>query len=267
MVKVKTDMTGWKMWEHGIPDSRLTVVEQIDDYICPSGEHRPQWLCECNCDKHTRLIVLGQSLRTGHIKSCGCFKRESTSIKNKEIFCKTNVYDLNLKDEHGIYGIGYCSNSGEPFYFDMSDYDKIKDYCWFENISKDGYHSLRTNVPNLRSSIKMHYLITEKYVDHIDRNPLNNRKSNLRKASATENARNRSVQRNNKSGFTGVYFRQDTNKWSSHIAIEKGISKPLGCFTNKEDAIKARLEAEAKYFGKFAPQRHLFKEYGIESED
>ena len=32
---------------------------------------------------------------------------------------------------------------------------------------------------------------------------------------------------------------------------------------NKEDAIKARLEAEAKYYGDFAPQKHLFEEYGI----
>ena len=37
----------------------------------------------------------------------------------------------------------------------------------------------------------------------------------------------------------------------------------LGRYSNKEDAIKARLEAEIKYFGEFAPQRHLFKQYGI----
>lgn len=37
----------------------------------------------------------------------------------------------------------------------------------------------------------------------------------------------------------------------------------LGTFTLKEDATKARLAAEAKYFGEFAPQKHLFEEYGI----
>lgn len=262
MVKVKEDMTGWKMWEHGVLNSRLTVVKRVDDYILPNGEHKPQWLCECNCENHTRLIVFGGSLRSGHTVSCGCFKNELTSIRNKQIFCKTNTYDLNLEDEHGMYGVGYCSNSGKPFYFDMDDYDKIKDYCWFEGINKScDYHSVRTNV--LNSTICMHYLIIGKYVDHIDRNPLNNRKSNLRKASAIENGRNRSVQSNNTSGFTGIYFRRDTNKWAAHIAIEKGVSKSLGCFINKEDAIIARLQAEAKYFGEFAPQRHLFEEYGI----
>ena len=36
-------------------------------------------------------------------------------------------------------------------------------------------------------------------------------------------------------------------------------TKYLGSFKNKEGAIKARLEAEAKYFGEFAPQKHLFE--------
>ena len=38
---------------------------------------------------------------------------------------------------------------------------------------------------------------------------------------------------------------------------------PLGYFDDIEDAIKARLEGEVKYFGEFAPQRDLFKQYGI----
>lgn len=42
----------------------------------------------------------------------------------------------------------------------------------------------------------------------------------------------------------------------------------LGYYDDIEDAIRARLKAELKYFGKeFAPQRHLFKEYGIKEEN
>ena len=44
MVKVKEDMTGWKMWEHGVPDSRLTVIKQVEDYVTPKGQHHSQWL-------------------------------------------------------------------------------------------------------------------------------------------------------------------------------------------------------------------------------
>ena len=62
--------------------------------------------------------------------------------------------------------------------------------------------------------------------------------------------------------INGVNFRQDRSKWVANIKI-KGKTLSLGFYLNKEDAIRARLEAEAKYFKEFAPQRHLFGQYGI----
>ena len=38
----------------------------------------------------------------------------------------------------------------------------------------------------------------------------------------------------------------------------------LGYFTNKNDAIKARLNGEVKYFGEFSSQKHLYEQYGID---
>ena len=37
LVKVKEDMSGWIMSEHGVPDSRLKVIKQVEDYVYPSG--------------------------------------------------------------------------------------------------------------------------------------------------------------------------------------------------------------------------------------
>lgn len=37
MVKTKEDMMGWKMWEHGVTDSKIIVIEQVDDYIDSAG--------------------------------------------------------------------------------------------------------------------------------------------------------------------------------------------------------------------------------------
>ena len=51
--------------------------------------------------------------------------------------------------------------------------------------------------------------------------------------------------------------------WAARITVNKHRIH-IGSFSNKEDAIVARLQAEAKYFGKFAPQRHLFEKYGIQ---
>ena len=55
MLKVKIDMTGWIMSEHGVADSRLTVLCQSEDHITPRGQRRAMWLCECECGK--RIIV------------------------------------------------------------------------------------------------------------------------------------------------------------------------------------------------------------------
>lgn len=111
----------------------------------------------------------------------------------------------------------------------------------------------------------MHHLLTGKSYDHADRNPLNNRRYNLREATMIENAQNHTRQKSNTSGIVGVEFRQSNNKWCANITVNKKRIW-LGYFHNKKDAIIARLQAEKKYFGKFAPQSHLFKEYGIENE-
>ena len=171
-----------------------------------------------------------------------------------------NDYKLNIKDDYGLYGIGYCYNTGNEFYFDMDDYDKIKNYHWMEHIQDSKYHVLEA--AKGKSHIRMHWLIIGKYVDHIDRNPLNNRKYNLRKATVFENNRNKRKNKLNTSGIIGVSWDKESLKWRSYINFNKKQIK-LGRFTNKNDAIIARLKAEMKYFKEFAPQRHLFEQYGI----
>lgn len=158
-------------------------------------------------------------------------------------------------------GVGYCRNTGNPFYFDPEDYDKIKDYTWSDRW-KDGYHELRAWDSNLKQMIWMHWLIAGENFDHIDRDPMNNRKSNLRDASQVQQCQNRNKTCRNKSGVVGVCYNKRMDKWETYISIDKKQIN-LGYYINKEDAIMARLEAEAKYYGEFAPQRYLFEQYGI----
>lgn len=68
----KIDMTGWKMKEHGVPESKLTVIKENINY---SKEHNltkkyVYWDCLCECGKIT--TVKGLSLRNGKTLSCGC---------------------------------------------------------------------------------------------------------------------------------------------------------------------------------------------------
>jgi hypothetical protein len=100
-------------------------------------------------------------------------------------------------------------------------------------------------------------------VDHIDKNPLNNLNENLRICTHQQNCFNRG-RKNNKSGVIGVCWCKERNKWIASIKIDyKQIS--LGRSDNFEEAVKVRLKAEQKYFGEFAPQKHLFEQYGIEN--
>ena len=99
---------------------------------------------------------------------------------------KVNTYDLS-----GEYGIGWTSNTNREFYFDLEDYDKIKDFCWCEaKHNKTGYTALTATNIYTKKTIKFHHIIGCAGYDHINRNPLDNRKCNLRMATEQNNTRN-----------------------------------------------------------------------------
>ena len=61
---------------------------------------------------------------------------------------------------------------------------------------------------------------------------------------------NRTLNKNNTSGYRGVSYRKDRGKYRAYIKIKKQDIF-LGNFDNIEDAIEARKEAEKKYYGKY----------------
>ena len=99
-------------------------------------------------------------------------------------------------------------------------------------------------------------------VDHKNRNTTDNRKSNLRLATKSENGYNAKTRRNNSSSVMGVCWKYDKNKWKAYITI-KGKQVHIGYYDNFKDAVIARLQKENNICGDFAPQRYLFDEYGI----
>lgn len=176
---------------------------------------------------------------------------------------KYNKYDLS-----GEYGVGYTHNTNEKFYFDLDDYEKIKDYCWYVDNANRRLCARDIYKINNGSPIKFHRLILgfpdlSFDVDHIDRDELNNRKENLRICSHQKNKWNSHIRETNTSGFTGVSFNNERNKWVASIMID-GKMIGLKRWNTLEEAVMARLKGELKYFGKeFSPQRHLFEEYNI----
>lgn len=97
----------------------------------------------------------------------------------------------------------------------------------------------------------MKVIDTSVYVDHINRNKLDNRKSNLRLCSHRDNLNNRPANKNNTSGFKGLYWHKRNNKWVVRITVE-GKCISLGCYSDKIEAAKIYNAAAIKYFGEFA---------------
>lgn len=245
--------------------NRLTVIED-------SGRRDSNgaviWKCICDCqtnkpeDEIKYTYATHAQLNHNRIKSCGCLQKEHASRLGKSKH-KTNKYDL----ESNCYGIGYTANFNDEFLFDLEDYDKIKDYCWYTHVGKTGYKSVVTSATingKQQTAIKLHYVVTGiKGLDHHNRNSFDNRKKNLYLSTKQENSRNMSLRKDNTTGITGVSKSKRTGQYEAYISIDKNKKKNLGYFVDFQDAVVARLKAEKEYFGEFAPQRHLFEEYGI----
>lgn len=204
---------------------------------------RCYWNCKCDCGNET--IVTSSSLINGSTKSCGCYRSDVTIYNNKILKHKFNTYDLS-----GEYGIGYTSK-GEEFYFDLDDYELIKDYCW--HLNSKGYVCTNIN----KEYITMHRFIlgygfvndNDVIIDHIFHNIIDNRKENLRVTNNINNCRNHILSKRNKTGISGVCFKDDV--FIAYIGVEyKTIN--LGSYYIFHDAVKARKEAEEKYFGEYS---------------
>ena len=229
---------------------KLTIVEEAPDYIYPNGKRVQMCVCKCDCGNTVTLRLFNALQNT---QSCGCLKSETSKRNAKKLKGTHNIKNsrVNEYDLSNEYGIGYTLK-GEPFYFDKEDFEQIKDYCW--HISDSGY--LITNSPITHRKVRMHRLIMgcldkKIFVDHINHNKLDNRKSNLRLATNQQNTMNKELLDRNTSGVTGVSFDKSRGKWKASIMIDyKDIF--LGRFSDKESAIQARKEAENKYFGEYS---------------
>ena len=232
---------------------RLVVVKRGENLRYKNTNRTSiRWWCLCDCqlelpeeDRKLKLI-LGESLRSGKTQSCGCLNKEIISKCNSERR-KLNKYDLS-----GEYGIGWTSNTNKEFYFDLEDYDKIKEYTWSE--SNENYiESMTLGAKQSLHRIVMNVIDSRIQVDHIHGNKTrnDNRKSNLRLVDNSKNQMNRDLQSNNKSGVTGVYWHKATNKWSVQININQKQTY-LGEYKDFDEAVKIRKEAEKKYYGEYS---------------
>ena len=196
------------------------------------------YICECDCGRIKSIRK--DSITKGISHTCGdkdCMFHINIENHNCKIF---NKYDLS-----GEYGIGYTSK-GEEFYFDLEDYDLIKNYTWY--VGDKGY------IKAENEDITLHRVVMRAkegdVIDHIFHKKFDNRKSQLRFVTHSQNQMNRDIGKNNTSGHRGISWHKKYQKWIAQIGV-MGKLKYLGLFSDIEDAIKARKEAEEKYFGEY----------------
>lgn len=236
--KVK-DLTGMKF-------NRLTVVS------FSHSKRKTYWNCICDCGNPK--VVRADNLQDNSVKSCGCLHIEGSRKRMKEYASKENRIEF-----YDATCLIYPTNSEIPIIIDSEDYDLVNNYTWY--IGDDGY--ARSNFEN-KKTLLMHKIITKTssrtIIDHITNIEIrgvliprerNNMKSNLRIVTSSQNSMNSRMFSNNTSGYKGVSFSKDRNLWRAYIGIDKKHIS-LGYFENIDDAIKARVVAEEKYFGEYS---------------
>jgi hypothetical protein len=146
---------------------------------------------------------------------------------------------------------------GKTLLFDAADEQLVLAHKWH---MVNGYVQTETGSRKAgnRKMHRLHRMILQaqngELVDHINRNPLDNRRSNLRIANKSQNGMNRGMQANNTSGFKGVSKNYKNNKWTGKWVAnicKNGQRRYLGLFPTAELAYAAYVKAATELHGEF----------------
>lgn len=137
---------------------------------------------------------------------------------------------------------------------DSKDYDRVSQFTWTVRNERGRRYVVRTTREN--RTIRLHRFINETPdgldTDHINGNGLDNRRSNLRAATRSQNNANQRA-RSGTSPLKGVYrhYNSGVKQWRAAIRID-GRRKYLGLFRTPEEAHTAYCVAARVLFGHFA---------------
>lgn len=125
------------------------------------------------------------------------------------------------------------------------------------SYKKTGYYEVSVN----KKVYQAHRLVwlwykgcmPTKSIDHINRNPSDNRIENLREANPIEQAQNTGLKKNTKSMVKGIYYKPHLADGRWIVSIRAlGKQMHLGCFACFGEALACRKEAERNFFGSFS---------------
>ena len=134
----------------------------------------------------------------------------------------------------------------------------IKKYKETGRVTTDGYLQVGVTINGVRRHLGSHRLAWYMYfgllpvytIDHVNRNPLDNRIINLREALMVEQSFNKKTI--NKEGFRGIY--KSGNGWCARIR-ENGVNNYLGIFKSPKEASKAYDDRAKEIHGEFYAEK------------
>jgi hypothetical protein len=149
----------------------------------------------------------------------------------------------------------YLSKSHESI-VDDDMYEWISSFKW--HLNTEGYACRTVDSGIGKGSDKkvwMHRVIIQVPqhldVDHINQCKLDNRRENLRAATRSQNCANKPANKNNRSGYKGVYWLNQKKRWIAQVGVDLTLIT-LGSFRDKEEAAYVYDQAVIQIFGEFA---------------
>lgn len=144
------------------------------------------------------------------------------------------------------------------FFIDGEDFEKVTKYKWHVAHKKDNIFYVITDIftGGKKSILRLHRLLMNcpdgMVVDHIDGNPLNNIKENLRICTAQENRFNSRTPKNKKYKTPkGIAYHKKDKKYYVN-ATANGVRYYFGCYNNIDEAVKAYEDNINKYHKEFS---------------
>lgn len=209
------------------------------------------------------------------IGTCSICNRENTklySLKGYKDVCSKHMHQIHkygqpldnnprtnkdfndyiIKDNVATFNVYNQRNEKvTEFTVDKSDIDLIKYKKW--RLSSKGY-IVTGNCTKTNPTTWLHRILLnpndDEIVDHIDGNPLNNCRSNLRICTQKENLCNKSFMSRNTSNYIGVTFDKKRNQWASEIR-----------FNNKRIHLRRWHTIEEAVCARYIAEKILFKQY------
>lgn len=200
------------MDEIGNKYGKLTILKKVRK----DSHNTWVYLCQCDCGNLKEVNI--NKLHSGHTKSCGCLNHKLKDVTGQR-FGRLVVVGLIGRKHNRTYW---------------------KCQCDCGNICEAPINML---LSNQKVSCGCKNKENRLSVSSLDRGCVDGTL-----ISAIDGSRN--INKNNTSGVTGVSFDSKRKKWIAQITFQRK-NHLIGRFDNKDDAVRARLEAEEQYFGKY----------------